>query len=78
MLEFEMIKSSYFDAPDLFREHATFPHLTDVECDDLNRFAAISEEAFVTSLMRSTTPDGQRLPYMIVWPASSPRRIGEV
>ena len=56
-----MSESSYFDAPDLFLEHATFPHLTGVEWDALNRLAAISGEAFVASLMRSATPDAQRL-----------------
>ena len=61
MPEFRMSESSYFDALDLFLKHATFPHLTGVEWDALNRFAAISGEAYVTSLMRSATPDGQRL-----------------
>ena len=42
-------------------EHVTFPHLTGVEWDALNRLAAISGEAFVSSLMKSATPDGQRL-----------------
>ena len=56
-----MSESSYFDASDLFLEHATFPHLTDFEWDTLNRLAAIFGEAFVTSLMRSASPDGQRL-----------------
>ncbi|CAI5708610.1 unnamed protein product [Peronospora farinosa] len=28
MPEFGMSESSYYDAPDLFLEHATFPHLT--------------------------------------------------
>uniref|UniRef100_A0AAV1TA00 Uncharacterized protein n=1 Tax=Peronospora matthiolae TaxID=2874970 RepID=A0AAV1TA00_9STRA len=61
MPEFGMSDSSYFDAPDVSLEHATFPHLTGVEWDALNRLAAISGEAFVVSLMRSATPDGQRL-----------------
>ena len=61
MPEFGMSESSYFDAPDLFLEHATFPHLTSIEWDALNLLAAISGEAFVASLMRSATPDGQRL-----------------
>ena len=52
---------SYLDAPDLFLERATFPHLTGVEWDAFNRLAEISGEAFVASLMRSATPDGQRL-----------------
>ena len=56
-----MRESSYSDATDVFLEHATFPHLTGVEWDALNRLAAISGEAFVSSLMRSATPDGQRL-----------------
>ena len=56
-----MSESSYFDALDLFLEHATFPHLTGVERDVLNRLVAISGEAFVASLMRSATPDAQRL-----------------
>ena len=56
-----MSESSYFDTPDLFLEHATFPHLTSVEWDALKRLAAISGEAFVTSLMRSATLDEQRL-----------------
>uniref|UniRef100_A0AAV1TML0 CCHC-type domain-containing protein n=1 Tax=Peronospora matthiolae TaxID=2874970 RepID=A0AAV1TML0_9STRA len=60
MPEFGMSDSSYFDAPDVSLEHATFPHLTGVEWDALNRLAAISGEAFVVSLMRSATPDGQR------------------
>ena len=61
MPEFRMSDSSYFDASDLILEHAAFPHLTGVEWDALNRLAAISEEAFVVSLMRSATPDEQRL-----------------
>ena len=56
-----MSKSSYFDAPDVILEHATFPHLTGVEWDALNRLAAITGDAFATSLMRSATPDDQRL-----------------
>ena len=56
-----MSESSYFDAPYLFLEHATFPHLTGVEWDALNRLATISGEAFVTSLMRSAPPDRQRV-----------------
>ncbi|CAH0488354.1 unnamed protein product [Peronospora farinosa] len=61
MPEFGMSESSYFDAPDLFLEHATFPHLTGVEWDALTRLAATSGEAFVASLMRSVFPDAQRL-----------------
>ena len=61
MPEFKMSDSSYFDAPDLILEHATFTHLTGVEWDALHRLAAISGEAFVVSLMRSATPDDQRL-----------------
>uniref|UniRef100_M4C3V5 CCHC-type domain-containing protein n=1 Tax=Hyaloperonospora arabidopsidis (strain Emoy2) TaxID=559515 RepID=M4C3V5_HYAAE len=61
MPEFGMGDSSYFDAPDLILEHATFPHLTGVEWDALNRLAAISGEAFIASLMRLATPDEQRL-----------------
>ena len=60
MPEFGM-SESYFDAPDLFLEHATFPDLTGADWDALNRLAAISGDAFVTLLMRSATPDGQRL-----------------
>ena len=56
-----MSESSYFDTPDLFLEHVTFPHFTVVEWDALKGLAAISGEAFVTSLMRSASPDGQRL-----------------
>ena len=56
-----MSDSSYFDAPDVSLEHAAFPHLTGVEWNALNRLAAISGEAFVVSLMKSATPDGQRL-----------------
>ena len=56
-----MSESSYFDGPDLFLEHAIFAHLTGVEWNALNRLAKISGEAFVMSLMRSATPDGQRL-----------------
>uniref|UniRef100_A0AAV1TRM4 Uncharacterized protein n=1 Tax=Peronospora matthiolae TaxID=2874970 RepID=A0AAV1TRM4_9STRA len=33
MPEFKMSDSSYFDAPDVSLEHATFPHLTGVEWD---------------------------------------------
>ena len=61
MPEFGISESSYSDAPDLILEHATYPHLTCVEWDALHRLAAISREAFVVSLMRSATPDGQRL-----------------
>ena len=56
-----MSESSYFDAPDLFLEHATFPRFTGVGWVDLNHLAAISGEALVTSLMRSATPGGQCL-----------------
>ena len=56
-----MSDSSYFDAPDASLEHDTFPHLTGVELDALNRLAVISEEAFVVALMKSATPDRQRL-----------------
>ena len=56
-----MSDSSYFDAPDVSLEHATFPHLTGVEWDALNRLAAISGEEFAVSLIKSATPDGQRL-----------------
>ena len=55
------MSESYFDAPDLFLEHPIFPHLTGVEWDALNRLAVTSGEAFVTSLMRSATLEGQRL-----------------
>ena len=61
MPEFGMSDSSYFDAPDLILEHATFPHLTGVKWNALNRLAAISGEAFVVSLVRSAIPDEQRL-----------------
>uniref|UniRef100_A0AAV1TS74 Retrotransposon gag domain-containing protein n=1 Tax=Peronospora matthiolae TaxID=2874970 RepID=A0AAV1TS74_9STRA len=61
MPEFGISNSSYFDASDVSLEHATFPHLTGVGWDALNRLAAISGEAFVVSLMKSATPDGQRL-----------------
>ena len=56
-----MSESSYFDAPDVILEHAAFPHLTGVEWDALNRLAAITGDAFAASLMRSATPDDQRL-----------------
>ena len=61
MPEFGISDSSYFDAPDVILEHATFLHLTGVEWDALNRLTEISEEAFVSSLMKPATPDGQRL-----------------
>ena len=61
MPKYGMSESSYFDALDVFLEHATFPHLTGVEWDAINRLAAISGETFVSSLMRSATPDRQRL-----------------
>ena len=61
MPEFGMSESSYFDGPDLFLEHAIFAHLTGVEWNALNRLAKISGEAFVMSLMRSATLNGQRL-----------------
>ena len=56
-----MSDSSIFDAPDIVLEYTTFPHLTGAEWDALNRLAEISRETFVVSLMRSTTPDEQRL-----------------
>ena len=56
-----MSDSSYFGSPDLILENATFPYLTGVEWGALNRLAAISGEAFVVSLIRSATPDEQRL-----------------
>ena len=61
MPEFGIIESLFFDAPDLFLEHTTFTHRSRIEWDALNRLATISEEAFVTSLMRSVPSDGQRL-----------------
>ena len=61
MPEFGMSDSSYFDAPDVSLENAAFPHLTGVEWNALNRLAAISGEEFVVSLLKSATPDGQRL-----------------
>ena len=56
-----MIESSNFDAPDLFLKHTTFFHLSGVEWDALSCLAAISGDAFVTSLMRSAAPDVQHL-----------------
>uniref|UniRef100_A0AAV1T363 Uncharacterized protein n=1 Tax=Peronospora matthiolae TaxID=2874970 RepID=A0AAV1T363_9STRA len=64
MPDFRMSDSSYFDAPDVSLEHATFPRLTGVEWDAINRLAAISGEAIVVSLMKPATPDGQRLPIL--------------
>ena len=61
MPEFGMSDSAYFDGRDMVLEHATFPYLTGVGWDVFNRLAAISEEAFVSSLIKSATPDGQRL-----------------
>ena len=61
MLNFGMTDSSFFNPPDVILEHATFPHLTVIGWDALHRLAAILKEAFVSSLMRSATPDGQRL-----------------
>ena len=55
-----MSDTTYFDAPDSSLEHSAFPHLTSHEWESLHRLAAISGEAFVTSLMRSATPDEQR------------------
>ena len=54
-----MSESSYFDGPNLFLKHATFLHLSGVEWDALNCLATISGEAFVTSRIRSATPDVQ-------------------
>ena len=61
MSKFGMSESSYFDAPDLFLKHTTFPYLIGVTWDALNRFMAMSVEAFVTSLMRSATSNEQHL-----------------
>uniref|UniRef100_A0AAV1TVA5 Uncharacterized protein n=1 Tax=Peronospora matthiolae TaxID=2874970 RepID=A0AAV1TVA5_9STRA len=61
MPEFGTSDSSFFDALDVSLEYATFPHLTGVKWDALNRLAAISGGAFVVSLMKSATLDGQRL-----------------
>ena len=58
--EFVMHKSTYYDVSDIYLEHATTPHLTGVEGNALN-LLAISKEAFVTSLMISSTCDRQRL-----------------
>ncbi|KAG4045534.1 hypothetical protein PC123_g19062 [Phytophthora cactorum] len=52
MTKFDM--SQYLD-------HAAFPHLTRVEWEALHRLAAVSGEVIVTSLLRSATPDQQRL-----------------
>ena len=56
-----MNESSYFDAPDFVLKHAAFPYLTGVEWGALSRLAAMSGEALITSLMKSATPDAQRL-----------------
>uniref|UniRef100_A0AAV1V446 Retrotransposon gag domain-containing protein n=1 Tax=Peronospora matthiolae TaxID=2874970 RepID=A0AAV1V446_9STRA len=61
MPKFGMTGWSCFEAPDVFLEHATFPYLTSVEWDALNCHAVISVEGFVVSLIKSATPDGQRL-----------------
>ncbi|KAG3069597.1 hypothetical protein PI124_g22111 [Phytophthora idaei] len=42
-------------------DHAAFLHLTRVEWEALHRIAAVPGEAIVTSLLRSATPDQQRL-----------------
>ncbi|KAI9990462.1 hypothetical protein PInf_021464 [Phytophthora infestans] len=42
-------------------DHAAFPHLTQIEWEALHRLAAVSGEAVVTSLLRSATPDEQRV-----------------
>ncbi|KAF4032792.1 Retrotransposon gag protein [Phytophthora infestans] len=42
-------------------DHAAFPHLTRIEWEALHRLAAVSGEAVVTSLLRSSTPDEQRV-----------------
>ncbi|KAI9980229.1 hypothetical protein PInf_026579 [Phytophthora infestans] len=42
-------------------DHAAFPHLTRIEWEALHRLAAVSGEAVVTSLLRSATPDEQRV-----------------
>ncbi|KAG3067808.1 hypothetical protein PI125_g23569 [Phytophthora idaei] len=52
MTKFDMSQDLY---------HAAFPHLTRVEWEALHRLAEVSGEAIVTSLLRSATPDQQRL-----------------
>ncbi|KAG3099240.1 hypothetical protein PI124_g19793 [Phytophthora idaei] len=52
MTKFDMSQDLY---------HAAFPHLTRVEWEALHRLAAVSGEAIVTSLLRSATPNQQRL-----------------
>ncbi|KAI9990214.1 hypothetical protein PInf_021020 [Phytophthora infestans] len=42
-------------------DHAAFLHLTRIEWEALHRLAAVSGEAVVTSLLRSATPDEQRV-----------------
>ena len=54
-----MRESSYFDAP--VWSTRPFSNLTGIEWDALNHLVEISGGAFVTSLMRSATPDGHRL-----------------
>uniref|UniRef100_A0AAV1TW17 Uncharacterized protein n=1 Tax=Peronospora matthiolae TaxID=2874970 RepID=A0AAV1TW17_9STRA len=61
MPELGMSDSSHCNAPDVSLEHATFPHLTGVEWDALNRLAAISGEALLVSLFKLATTDGQWL-----------------
>ena len=56
-----MTVSSYFDAPDVVLEHATFAHPSGVKYDSLNRLAAILGEASFSSVMKSAPPVRQRL-----------------
>ncbi|KAI9991531.1 hypothetical protein PInf_019227 [Phytophthora infestans] len=42
-------------------DHAAFLHLTRIEWEALHHLAAVSGEAVVTSLLRSATPDEQRV-----------------
>ncbi|KAI9981160.1 hypothetical protein PInf_010778 [Phytophthora infestans] len=57
---FVVLPTTKFDmSQDL--EHAAFLHLTRIEWEALHRLAAVSGEAVVTSLLRSATPDEQRV-----------------
>ncbi|KAI9984236.1 hypothetical protein PInf_005547 [Phytophthora infestans] len=57
---FVVLPTTKFDmSQDL--DHAAFLHLTRIEWEALHRLAAVSGEAVVTSLLRSATPDEQRV-----------------
>ncbi|GMF27195.1 unnamed protein product [Phytophthora fragariaefolia] len=60
MTKFEMSENQPAGPPAMTLEHSTFPHLTSIEWQTLNRLPAVSREVVVTSLLSSAIPDQHR------------------